>query len=100
MSLPPLKNHDVSSSSPLLPHSYRSCTYPGKIITSLPQNLNRITLPSPDHLLLPLREQVSCLAQENRCLKLEIEQLTIDSARMHDLEKEVKKKTYLQLHFY
>jgi hypothetical protein len=93
MSLPPLRSHSFEP-SPILNYSptYRSWPYTNHSLSSPPSPLlNRITLPSPDHLLLPLQQQVRSLSQENISLKQEIKQMSIDSARVHDLEMEVKK---------
>lgn len=74
---------------------YRSYSYPTNNSNSLSSPpsplLNRLTLPSlpstTDHLL---QQQVRSLEQENIQLKQEIKNMSIDNARVHDLEVEVK----------
>ncbi|KAG2198534.1 hypothetical protein INT47_008638, partial [Mucor saturninus] len=91
VSLPPLRSHNNTNfeRSPVpSPTSYRTWPYPHSLSSPPSPLLNRITLPSPDHLLLPLQQQVRSLSQENSSLKQEIKQMSIDSARVQDLEIE------------
>lgn len=89
VSLPPLRSPNHFERSPIPSPSYRSWPYPHSLSSPPSPLLNRITLPSPDHLLLPLQQQVRSLSQENSSLKQEIKQMSIDSARVQDLEMEV-----------
>lgn len=101
VSLPPLQSRGFERSpvpSPMFSPIYRSWPYPHSLSSPPSPLLSRITLPSPDHLLLPLQQQVRSLSQENSSLKQEIKQMSIDGARVHNLEIEVINKYHNYVH--